>query len=389
MMMNIAIFLEQHFEPDAGGVQRSTSKLAEIFKDYGHGVIIISTSSKSQQITSWHNIPVFYIDIENDTLVLKQVIERENISILINQAGYSYRFTKYLKINLNEKINIINTLRINPLNFYDNYKEFVGAFLSQRRLSFLNNIFIQNLLLRFHIIKQRHELNYIIKNTSAFVMLSERFKSELYFLTPNLKKYSSKIHGISNPFERPDIDVSTLEKENVILFVGRVNILQKRVDLLMQIWEKLHKRLPDWDFWVVGEGEDKAFMENYCKENNLDRVIFFGQDNPNEYYKKAKIFHMTSAYEGFGNVLVEAQSYGGVPVLFNSYSAAEDIVTHNVDGILVKPFDVEEYVNQNLELINDPPKLKQMSNNAFENMTKFSYNETYKKWNGVFQSIAK
>ena len=130
-----------------------------------------------------------------------------------------------------------------------------------------------------------------------------------------------------------------------------------------------------------------AEIEDFCKEHQLDRVTFFGQDDPNKYYTKAKIFHMTSAFEGFGNVLVEAQSYGSVPVLFNTYTAAEDIITHNKNGILVKRFDVDDYVKQTMELINSPLRLNQLSINAYENVLKFSYDKTYKKWETLFKSM--
>jgi glycosyltransferase involved in cell wall biosynthesis len=254
-------------------------------------------------------------------------------------------------------------------------------------LEFLNSSFTRKLILWYHIAKQRYELNYIIKNTDAFVMLSEKFKPELYKLAPSLRQYDAKIHGISNPFERPAIDVESLKKENIILFVGRLNVLQKRVDLLMEIWKKLHANLPEWQFWVVGDGGSKAFMENYCNQNKLYRVRFFGKDNPNDYYKKAKLFHMTSAFEGFGNVLIEAQSYGCVPVMFNSYSAAQDIVNHNQDGVLVKPFDTAAYIYETMALVYNQKKLQQMAANAFENVNRFSYAETYKKWDVVFKSL--
>jgi glycosyltransferase involved in cell wall biosynthesis len=128
-------------------------------------------------------------------------------------------------------------------------------------------------------------------------------------------------------------------------------------------------------------------MEKYCQEHELDRVIFFGKDNPNEFYKKAKIFHMTSAFEGFGNVLVEAQSFGCVPVLFNSYASAQDIVMHNENGILVTPFNVDKYVEESIALISNPLQLNELSKNAYEHVNSFSYEETYNKWDGVFKSI--
>ncbi|MEZ7506110.1 glycosyltransferase [Flavobacterium sp. Arc2] len=381
--MNIAIIIIHVFDPEAGGVQRITNNISEIFASMGHNVCILSYSTKNVDYSN-NTIPV--LTIKNQT-ELKKILFDKNIQVVINQEGYCRKFTKLLLKNKGAETSIINNLHINPLNFHDNYQQFIGSFLKRHHLGFLNNIVVQKTLLQYHIFKQRYDLNYIIKNTNAFVMLSERFKPELYFLAPALKKYSHKIHGIGNPFNRPKINIMSLEKENIILFVGRLNILQKRVDLLLKIWKKLHQTLPDWKFWVVGEGEDQLFMEKYCKENNLNRVTFFGKDNPNEYYKKAKIFHMTSAFEGFGNVLVEAQSYGCVPVLFNSYAAAQDIVTHNENGMLVPPFNSNEYVQTTTALINNPEKLSQMALNGYENVNRFSYEETYKKWEQVFNSL--
>jgi glycosyltransferase involved in cell wall biosynthesis len=387
--MNIALLIEQKFDQFAGGVQRSTSKLAKIFKTNGHNVIIISLSNlQNDKIVDGIEIFSAIKDQKEDFDKLKKLVIIHNIRIVINQAGYSIQITKLLlRLRKQKKFKILNTLRINPLNFITNHELFINQFLDAKGLSFLNSKLLRLLVLKYHKIKQAYELNYIIKHIDAFVMLSERFKPELFFLAPSLKKLDSKIHGIGNPFERPEIDINRLEKENIILFVGRLNILQKRVDLLLQIWKKLHKECTDWKFWVVGDGESKTFMEDFCEEHQLDRVTFFGKDNPNDYYKKAKIFHMTSAFEGFGNVLVEAQSYGCVSVLFNTYAAAEDIVTQNENGILVKPLNVEEYVEQTMLLINNPSILNQLSANAFENVLRFSYEETYKKWDAVFKSI--
>jgi glycosyltransferase involved in cell wall biosynthesis len=278
-------------------------------------------------------------------------------------------------------------LRINPLNFYDNHKDILKELFKAKKLGFLNTFLTRKLILGYHILKQNIELLFIVKNTDAFVMLSDKFKPELFFLAPSLKKFDAKIFGIGNPFQRPKLDIATLDKENIVLFVGRLNISQKRVDLLMEIWKKLNKECPDWKFWVVGDGESKTFMEDFCKENQLDRVTFFGKDSPNDYYRKAKIFHMTSAFEGFGNVLVEAQSFGCVPVLFNSYAAAQDIVMHNENGILVTPLNINTYVEETIALISNPLQLSKLSKNAYERVNKFSYEETYKKWDEVFKSI--
>ena len=380
--MKIAIILQQKFDPYAGGVQRVTNNLSQLLSVQNEVCIICFNKNETNRYVD--NIPI--VAVKSD-IELKNILNQLNIEIIINQTGYSVKFTKMLLNIKNDKTSIINNLHINPLNFYDNHKNIIQELFNRKKIGFLNTYFTRKIILGYHVWKQRKELGFIVKNTDAFVMLSEKFKAELFFLAPFLKKYKNKIYGIGNPFQRPRIDVSKIEKENIILFVGRLNILQKRVDLLLEIWKKLHEQAPSWQFWVCGDGEDQYYMEQFCQENKLNRVTFFGKVNPTEYYKKAKIFHMTSAFEGFGNVLIEAQSYGCVPMLFDSYSAASDIVYHNENGILVQPFDCNEYAAETKKLMDNPEKTSELALNAYENVLRFSYEETYKKWEKVFETI--
>ncbi|MEZ7927661.1 glycosyltransferase, partial [Cloacibacterium sp.] len=376
--MKIAIILQQQFDPNAGGVQRVTNNLSELLSVQNDVYIICYNKNETNRHVN--NIPIMAVksDIE-----LKNILEQLNIEIIINQTGYSVKFTKMLLNITNDKAKIINNLHINPLNFYDNHKNIIQELFNRKKIGFLNTYITRKIILGYHVWKQNKELGFIVKNTDAFVMLSEKFKPELFFLVPKLKKYLHKIHGIGNPFQRPEVDIEALPKENVVLFVGRLDLSQKRVDLLLEIWKRLHAHSPDWKFWVLGDGAEKKSMEKFCLQNNLDRVQFFGKVKPDEYYKKAKIFHMTSAFEGFGNVLIEAQSYGCVPMLFDSYAAASDIVHHNQNGILIKAFDCNAYVEETIKLMESPIKISELSVNAYENVLRFSYEETYKKWEKV------
>ena len=387
--MNIALLIEQIFDPNAGGVQRSTHKLAQIFKKNGHHVIIISLSDL-QDDNFVDGIEIFSA-IENQKVnldKLKKLIHDYTIQVVINQAGYNIQISKLLfKLKKQKQFKVINTLRINPLNFVVNHKIFISEFLKAKGLTFINSKLLRMLILKKHNIKQTYELNYIIKNVDAFVMLSERFKSELFQISSKLEQYDDKIFGISNPFPIQNLNFEDLAKEKAIIFVGRLNITQKRVDLLLQIWKKLHHQLQDWKFWVVGDGAEKEKMHKFCNSNKLNRVEFFGKCDPNAYYKKAKLFHMTSAFEGFGNVLVEAQSYGCVPIMFDSYSAAKDIVLDHKTGYLIEPFKTKNYVNQTITLTHDEEKLNNLAKNAMEHSKNFSYEKTYDKWNSVFKDI--
>ena len=380
--MKIAIILQQNFDPNAGGVQRVTNNLSQLLSVQNEVYIICFNKNEKNRYVD--NIPI--VAVKSD-IELKNILDQLNIEVIINQTGYSVKFTKMLLYITNNKAKIINNLHINPLNFYDNHKNIIQELFNRKKIGFLNTYFTRKIILGYHVWKQRKELGFIVKNTDAFVMLSEKFKPELFFLVPKLKKYLHKIHGIGNPFQRPEVDIKALSKENIVLFVGRLDLSQKRVDLLLEIWKKLHVQAPDWKFWVLGDGAEKKNMEKYCLQNNLDRVQFFGKVDPTEYHKQAKIFHMTSAFEGFGNVLIEAQSYGCVPMLFDSYAAASDIVHHNQNGILIKAFDCNEYAAETKNLMDNPVKTSELALNAYENVLRFSYEETYKKWEKVFETL--
>jgi glycosyltransferase involved in cell wall biosynthesis len=384
--MNLALVITQEFDPNAGGVQRTTSKLAKIFELNNHNVIIISFGKHTSTKEDFEGIPLFYVNQKEESY-LQEIFHTNQISCIINQEGNSVRLTRVILRTKPPFARLINTLRINPLNFYSNNENLIQEFFNRKRIGLMNTYISRKIILVYHVIKQNLELRYIVKNTDAFVLLSERFIKELFFLAPTLKRYTHKIHGIGNPFNRPDIEVKNLPKENVILFVGRLNITQKRVDLLLQIWKRLHTQVPQWQFWVLGDGEQKEFMEQFCSNNNMNRVTFFGKVNPNEFYKKAKIFHMTSAFEGFGNVLIEAQSYGCVPILFDSYSSASEIIDHNKNGLVIQKFDVDSYTSQTKYLIENTEKINYLSENAFENVLRFSFEETYRKWNKLFNSF--
>jgi glycosyltransferase involved in cell wall biosynthesis len=237
----------------------------------------------------------------------------------------------------------------------------------------------------YHRIKQGREFSRILNDVDCFLMLNNSFIAELGEFRISKKLIDRKVSAIPNMFNMPE--VTSQEKEKVILFVGRLNILQKRVDLLLEVWKSLHDIYPEWRFWVVGDGAERANMEEFCYLNNMNRVQFFGFDNPSKYYEKASILHFTSAYEGFGNVLIEAQSYGVVPVLFDSYSAAEDIVDNKKSGFLIEPFDLEKFTKLTSKLMNSSNMLASMSKSAIKQSQKFSVDSVKSKWFELFETL--
>lgn len=106
----------------------------------------------------------------------------------------------------------------------------------------------------------------------------------------------------------------------------------------MRIWEKVEKACPGWHLDIVGDGPDAELLKDSAQKLGLSRIVFHGFQNPGPYYSRASIFCMTSTFEGFGLVLVEAMQHGCVPIAFDSYPAVRDIISHGENGILIPPF---------------------------------------------------
>ena len=121
---------------------------------------------------------------------------------------------------------------------------------------------------------------------------------------------------------------------------------------------------------------------------NLDRVYFVGHQNPEPYYKSAKIFCMTSSYEGLPLVISEAQNFNVIPILFNSFPSANDIIKNNVNGILIKPFDEKSYI-ENLEnlMLNYEEKSKKFNLELQNNVNRFSIDTIGDQWLNLFRKI--
>ena len=82
------------------------------------------------------------------------------------------------------------------------------------------------------------------------------------------------------------------------------------------------------------------------KEHNVLRINFVGRQNPFEYYRKARVFLMTSSFEGWPMVLMEAMQMGVVPIAFNSFESVYDIIDDHLNGIIVENNDIDMYVKQ-------------------------------------------
>lgn len=121
------------------------------------------------------------------------------------------------------------------------------------------------------------------------------------------------------------------EKDNNILFVGRVGSFEKSTDVLLEGFRKAEKFIPEWKLIIVGPIEEsfKEYIEEYFKKNpNLtSKIKFLGaiydRNKLNEIYDKSKIFCLTSRFESFGLVFLEAMNRGCYVITSDILSAKD------------------------------------------------------------------
>ena len=223
----------------------------------------------------------------------------------------------------------------------------------------------------------RLSLAFCIKNSHKFILLSPSF-------IPFAQRFSrvkdgNKFLSIPNPIAMPVFDES-ISKEKEIIYVGRIEYNQKRTDRVVDIWKELEPHYPDWKLTIVGDGDNREDLQKRIDEYGLKRVEITGFVDPIRYYKRASILLLTSEYEGFGLVVAEAMSYGVVPVVYNSFESAKDLVKNGYYGVLVeKPFSVSSFTRKVQELMENA-EWHVLSQNSKIASERFSVNTIVKDW---------
>ena len=209
-----------------------------------------------------------------------------------------------------------------------------------------------------------------------------------------MKAYQRKFNGIKNityiynpsPFEN-EYGVENKKRENTIISVGRLTKV-KGFDLLLDAWKSIEHIHQSWSLEIVGSGEEYELLNlkiNKLKLKNVKILPF--TKNIEEYYKKASIYVLSSRYEGFPMVLLEAQSYGVPIVSCDCETVPREIINNNVDGILVEKNNVIELANAITYLIKNPKKRDEFSENAIKNSKKFTTDKIIEKWEVIIQNL--
>lgn len=134
-------------------------------------------------------------------------------------------------------------------------------------------------------------------------------------------------------------------KTKTLLAVGRLHE-QKGFDMLLEAWNNVQRGdvqcTKDWTLRIVGEGPQRAALEQQIKDLHLSNVVLAGRvENVVEEYNEASLFVLSSRYEGFSLVLLEAMWCGVPCVSFDCPHGPVELLGDD-RGWLVPAMDVEK-----------------------------------------------
>ena len=173
----------------------------------------------------------------------------------------------------------------------------------------------------------------------------------------------------------------------VIVAAGRL-AEAKNYPLLLDAVALLRQRVPARLF-ILGQGELEGVMRARIAERGLNEaVVLCGfQKNPWKFIAKADVFALSSHYEGFGNVLVEAMACG-VPVVATASAGTRDIVRDGVDGLLVERHDAALVADALASVLGDASLREALANEARDGARRFSLPTVAAQYDEVFGSLA-
>jgi glycosyltransferase involved in cell wall biosynthesis len=297
-------------------------------------------------------------------VVINQMPYERPIGLALSQAKSKHEFL------------LLSCLRNTLYSVKLNLDQYVKSVVPNSIQPLFNNTLGQQLLLQKHKSRHAKDLKFILDTYDYFVMFGPPNLEELEYFVGNYKLH--KTHLIPNSI--PSVLEEMPPKEKRILWLSRLSYKQKRADLILPFWKKAINQLPDWQFDVVGNGDAYDDLKQQIEKEQIPRITLHGKQKPDEFYRRSPIYIMTSAFEGFPNTLIEAQSYASIPVVYDNYPICSWAVKKGKSGVLIPPFKVNRMANEVIKLAKNQDRQNQLMQAALENAREFHIDNVGKQW---------
>ena len=221
----------------------------------------------------------------------------------------------------------------------------------------------------------------LVRRFDRFVVLTEE-DSKMWGEMPGIRVIPNAANFIAEKY-------SDCTAKRVIA-VGRLDY-QKSFDRLILVWEKVHQQMPDWTLDIFGQGEWQEMLQGMIDDRGLqDCIRLMGPTkNIGKEYSESSMLVMSSHYEGFPMVMIEAMACGLPAVSFDFKCGPKDIIKEGGNGLAVPDGDLDGLAEAMISLMKDEELRKRMGEEAKKVVETFSEERVMEKWLDLFEEISR
>lgn len=351
----------------SGGLERVLSvKASKLADDFGYEVHI---AALNEQVNT---VPFFKFSTK---------IQRHRLKVDGNPLSYIKQYRKEIQRIVDEiQPDVISVCDDGLKGFFiPKIVKHSTKIIYERHVSKLITTAGKTGLKKFLTETQFSVMEKLAKDFGAFVVLTEGNKNEW--------KHLKNLVVIPNPLPFYPGESSSLENKKVI-GVGKYSH-QKGFDLLLDAWAKLPNELDDWELHLYGKQDQLPQLEEQAKNLNIrERIFFHPPDKEIEKrFLESSVFVLSSRYEGFGMVIIEAMACGVPAVSFDCNYGPSDIITEGQEGVLVQNGNTDQLAEKLASVMRNENMRKEMGRTAKENVKAYLPENIVKQWDELFKKL--
>lgn len=344
-----------------GGIERAIVNTANLFQSKGHNVTLLVLDVSRESFYPLH-----------EAILLKQAPLNFGITSVGNTLTKKISFLRHIK-----KLKTIFSELKPQVIIGTEYALSIASYLAGRNCGAKLFAWEHH---HFHWLQKSRFWNYLYKQIYpklTSVICLNNTEQHLF------QEFGCKVVVIPNFITRQKKAASN---SKTILSIGWL-IKRKGFDRIPQIAEKIFKEFSDWQWIIIGAGEEELLLKKEISNRHLDNHVSLTpplSSHLENTYSDTAIYVMTSRFECFPMVLLEAMSHGIPCVAFNCPTGPAFIINDKIDGSLIDENDVDAMVNEIRSLINDQEKRAKMGDAAYQNIARFSPDKIYALWKNLF-----
>lgn len=384
--MNILFFHRLGINPTGGGVSQITHVLDNEFSIHGYKVYYLGF----QTVDGMEYTDNQFFLPNNSDLICEENIDYLNsfcrerkIDVVINQNGLYLESVAFVaKAEGVLRITVIHNCiftQFRNLAYQHEYK------LKQKNLGWLFNVaklpLIRNVITWVYIQKYSKYYKQIADNSDYISVMSQGQVDDLKIVLN--KSRWNRIVLIPNCITPYSLQWGPRSK--TVLWVATIDFKIKRVDLMLKIWKQVQNNHPDWTLKILGDSPYSKEAKDYAQQLGVNNVCFAGRVDPLNYYLDAQIACVTSTHESFSMVIIESFKFGVVPMAFDSFPAAKELIDNGKDGFVIPAFDVNEYAKKLCQLMDRDDTRENMRKNAYASAQKYFSSGIFEKWKDLLE----